>query len=244
MEIRETSDYGMFKLHPANRIIDKKYVIKMAERMKKKFLLRSFPIVTDVNMYIMDGQTRYYAAELLKKPIYYVIDPDIVIEDVATLNHNKSWSLMDYVKSYKSLGNDVYKNIVDRVEREYYVNGKHRNLSLSTVLLFSTDCNISYAAPTRNGTIKINSDEEYNLQIKRAIDIYTELGCNPTENASRAFVVVIRNELYNHNTMLHKLRDVMPFKKFRVASSTKDNIRQLEEIYNYRSRKEQYVVFG
>ena len=240
MEIRETSDYEMFKLHSANRTIDEKYVIKMAERMRKKFLLRSFPIVTDVNMYIMDGQTRYCAAKLLKKPIYYVIDPDIVIEDVATLNHNKSWSLMDYVKSYAMLGNETYQEILERMRKEY----DNLEFGLSTILLFSTTNYVSYAENTRNGTIKINSRDEYDIQTQRAIDIYRAIDCSPTEYVSRAMVAVIRNEQYDHETMMHKLHNVMQKERFMPLFSTIGNIKQLENMYNHRTKKEQRVSFG
>ena len=63
------------------------------------------------SLLIIDGQHRYAAWKILKRPIVYTVLPHKVIdaEKVAIMNsHQKSWSVRDYVHSFAARGKPGY----------------------------------------------------------------------------------------------------------------------------------------
>lgn len=240
--IMMTYDYSLLKLHPANRHVEDGYVVDMAARMNRKFLLSSFPIVVDSDLYIMDGQTRYSAAKYLQKPIYYIVDHSIKIEDVAMINHNRKWSITDYIHSYASLGKPAYQALQNRMNM--IINGY--KVTPSTAILFSlqSSTRAGYSKDIKNGRLFINSEEEYTRLIGYAFDIYQALECTPSEYVSRGLIQIIKHPKYSHEHMMHKINNVKMPSRFVPLFSTKGNKEQFIEMYNFKSRKDQVVDFN
>lgn len=108
MEIKETTNYEIFKFRKENRLINYKKV----DTMKKDIMKigrQILPIICSKNMEIIDGQHRFVALKELNLPIKYYIDDNVVLTDLITINNTqKNWSINDYLHFYSELGNENY----------------------------------------------------------------------------------------------------------------------------------------
>jgi hypothetical protein len=109
-KIRETNDYEIFKILKGNRDINQNHVNKLVQSITEKDL--RIPIVVDNNMYVMDGQHRLEAYKVLAKSLLYIIKGDFTLEDIRQVNSvNKTWSNIEYMKSFKKLGVESYVHL-------------------------------------------------------------------------------------------------------------------------------------
>lgn len=110
-KLQVTTDYGKFKKIDSNREINKSHLNKLILGIQSKNLLYLFPIVINKHMEIVDGQHRLKSAEILKLPIYFLVDNNITKADIAMVNSNrKAWAVADYVNFYADEGNTVFKH--------------------------------------------------------------------------------------------------------------------------------------
>jgi len=108
-EIQKTTDYAIFKKHPNNREEDPGNIKKITQSIKARNLLSFRPILVDSEMRVIDGQHRLTVAKLLGLEIYYQVQSECTHEDIVLLNqHQKGWSIEDFIDYYVSLGNKNY----------------------------------------------------------------------------------------------------------------------------------------
>lgn len=244
--VLRTDNYDLFKIHTANRPIDRMYVLQLAMRMDKKFLLEYFPIVVDSDMYIMDGQTRFEAAKYLEKPIYYIIGKNIDISDVAELNRNRKWKPGDYIHSYAELGIPEYIELRERLltpinfDKTSSVYGY--KLTYSTVMMFSSNPPTTVKHQINRGKIQINSRSEFLKLLNQSMDIYDGIGFKPSEYLSRGLLPILTHPEYSHEQMMYKLSGSLPYKPIAYFSAN-DNKRQFADIYNFHSRRDKVIDF-
>jgi len=110
MEIKQTSDYSVFRHVTGNREVNKSHVKRLlltfGSNPKK---LQWVPILVNENMEVIDGQHRLEASKKLEVPIYYRVINGLTLEDCQALNSNsKMWSPTDYAKAYCENGNQNY----------------------------------------------------------------------------------------------------------------------------------------
>lgn len=107
--VLQSKNYSQFNLNQLNRNIDESHVLRLQKALRKDPSLTFEPILVDKNMNIVDGQHRFLALSALNKPITYMIDNNISINDASELNSNqKNWSLFDYVQFFVNKGNQNY----------------------------------------------------------------------------------------------------------------------------------------
>jgi hypothetical protein len=129
-KIWQTTDYGKFSLMPNNRKVSPSHVKRIAESMHKKFLRN--PIVVNEKYQIIDGQHRFKACEILKKPIFFLINRGYGYKEVQILNQNqKDWSFVNFHEYFVGIGSKPY------IELDQFMS-KH-TLSLSTALIICSD---------------------------------------------------------------------------------------------------------
>lgn len=110
--IKITTDYSMFKIIDENREIVRRHLLQLQQTIKSRNFLRLFPIIVNSKKQVIEGQHRLRAAEALGFPIYYIIDDEITVMDIAIVNNNrKSWSAKDYIHFYAKSGNIHYKRL-------------------------------------------------------------------------------------------------------------------------------------
>jgi hypothetical protein len=111
-EVKETTDFSIFKGHDNNRVINTAYVRRLAESIKGNNLLRYRPILVDKDYKVLDGQHRLCAAKHLNVPIYYQMKDHSDEQDIVTLNiHQKSWTMEDWLNFHYNQGNPHYVNM-------------------------------------------------------------------------------------------------------------------------------------
>ena len=97
-KIQSTFKYEQFQLIDGNRSIDHEDRIEKSIR-KSGLLLQ--PILVNQNMEIIEGQNRYQCCRNLGLPIYYVVQEDIGLEEVKSLNSaSKNWTTRNYIHSF------------------------------------------------------------------------------------------------------------------------------------------------
>lgn len=74
LNIRKEECYDLFSFITFNRPTCKKNIEKLVRLNSTKDRFHLFPIVVDESKRIIDGQHRFEACKILKKPIYYVTD--------------------------------------------------------------------------------------------------------------------------------------------------------------------------
>ena len=99
--VLQSKNYSQFNLNQLNRNIDESHVLRLQKALRKDPSLTFEPILVDKNMNIVDGQHRFLALSTLNKPITYMIDNNISINDASELNSNQKTGL--YLIMFNSL---------------------------------------------------------------------------------------------------------------------------------------------
>jgi len=228
VKVYVTTDYSIFKDLQGNRIISKKHVAEIVGSIEKKDLLRAEPAVVNKDLMIIDGQHRLRAAAFKKKPFYYIIEPDLALEDVQLLNaFTSKWVLRDYVESYILLGKEQYAKLKD-FSTMYKV-----SLPISVMLLIGSDKFGRSALETvKDGNFKITAYEDAVDIADKLWDLrsYLEQGVYQDRDFVRA-VRRIRNQV-DWKLFVQQVRATK--KKIDREGSMKHYIRVFEDIWSFK----------
>ena len=112
--LKPCREYSSFKFDSANRDMGYEHADKIAESMDNLYMLDLYPIVTNSERVIDDGQHRFYGAKEMKIPFYFISGDDISIEDVANANRNtKPYTIKDALHVYSAVGIEPYVYLRD-----------------------------------------------------------------------------------------------------------------------------------
>ena len=222
--ILSTTDYSIFKTVTSNRKLVEKHVKSLMEAIKKKNLLHLVPIIVNSDFYIFDGQHRLGAAERLGIPIFFMVDPNITKEDIATLNSNKrNWNTNDYVDYYTLEGYDSYTKLTKFLK-------DYPKLRVNTALILLSTFPGRTHEKVKTGTIDVGNHKHALIMAEICSDFF-----NHFSNAyDRVFLQTIRrvyeDKIYKHEHMKKKLEKYgYTLKKCDTVKAYKD---KLEYIYN------------
>lgn len=231
--VYRTMDYGAFSFIDRNRRIKPNLVDKIQRSVSKRNKLDKKPITVSSDMEVFDGQHRLLAAERLGVPIYFTIDEDITVDDVALLNHNvQTWTMEDFLHFYDKGGNEHYKALT-----EFWDRNNHLSLSYAAELLSTTTneegewSQHKSLRTFREGGFKVGDADYAQVVADRILDFY-ELGGdvrNP-KSFSRAVERISRSGDYNHPRMIEK---VQQFGGLNHCTDTKSYMLHMEVVYNY-----------
>ena len=97
-KVVSTFKYEMFQFIEGNRDIDHEDRIEKSIRQSGLLIQ---PILVNQQMQIIEGQNRYQACRNLGLPIYYVVQDDIGLDEVKSLNSaSKNWTTKNYIHSF------------------------------------------------------------------------------------------------------------------------------------------------
>lgn len=114
--IERTNNYNLFKRLEGNREVNPKRVKQIKKSIEAVGYIRN-PIIVNEKYEVIDGQGRLQALEELGKPIEYIVQPGLGIEECLYMNINQEkWSMLDYIKSYAERGNENYQRLLDLIE--------------------------------------------------------------------------------------------------------------------------------
>lgn len=232
--IHKTTDYGQFNFFDdRNRrvLTDRVY-----NSVKENNKLENSPIVVTKDLYVLDGQHRLDAARRLQLPIYYKIDPNGTVEDIALYQKQTPWSIKDYLYYYASV-NSAYE-FVCRICDTY--NLMH-NLTFVVDVCSSSE---HATADFRMGTFKLKASEavlERNFSnLCQILNRIREI--NPCDylpkNVLRSLMTIISNKEYDHKLFIHKLKLYPDKVKHVLQFRSLRNLREgfLEKVYNFNAK--------
>ena len=126
--IRNTKDYSKFRFQRGNRKIQGKNYRKLKREVRKRNLLRYFPILVTPSGLIVDGQHRFVIARELGVSIHYVMMPKEEGIELTSTNNDTgdNWDLENFLYAFSPKSRD-YANLALLLER-------YPALSLGTVL--------------------------------------------------------------------------------------------------------------
>lgn len=228
--IQVTSDYNQFKFLVANRDENRQHV----EALKVAFaeignLTRVQPILVNEEYEIIDGQHRFIAAKDMGEPIYFVQVPGLGITEARSMNIlHRNWSPLDFAKSYAASGNRSYQLYL-QLQDEYEF--PH---SLMLYALYGTDKKGSFKG-FREGHMEItdNNEERFRQHLAMLGEVEDALPVRLRGTLGYALVKAFNNEQYNQGRFMTALRKYLTSHQFLVYRTVEENLRELEEIYNF-----------
>lgn len=220
--ILTTTDYDQFQFLPENRPVAEINQALMAA-IQSKNLLHLYPIVVDSHMNVIDGQNRLVAAKNLGLAIYYIIDDDVAVDDIAKVaSVVKNWSLQDFFHHYCALRKPEYLKLRSFIS-------EYPGVSM-TVLVSNIGSGVE---SFRGGDFMLADDAplvaKNILSLARVTDIWKRA------RFQMSMVTLTRNPNYDHERMMDRLR----YQSTRLVpcAEISQYIELLNDIYNYRSRK-------
>ena len=228
-------DYSMFRFLAGNRMISRRKVKRLIKSIKKKNLTELYPIIVNREMKILDGQHRYVACCELSLPIRYVIADDIDITMISELNNAQDkWTAYDFLNAWCEVGLHDYKVFAGFIRKYGF------SFSVGQVLFFGRWGGRHYE-DFREGLMKITTLKE---ATERAEWIHSlkDLSLYTTD---RTFVLAMtqcfKNKDYDHSRMIKKLGYLGS--SIKKSTNKQQYLRQLEEIYNYRTADDNKLRF-
>lgn len=228
--IQKTTNYKQFKRFSCNRGVFGNYLI---EAIRKKNLLKSRPILVNKDLYVIDGQHRLFAAEILNVPIYYVVDDSLQEEDIAILNANqKAWAPHNYLQFYTDRGFADY-TFIGNIVRE-------TGLPLHFIISCA-DAGKNCYKKFNDGLLEIVNKSAFFEKIQKFAELHEACReiCGYKMYISNAAMRVLWNfmqhENYVHSEFLDKCKKfpdkVVYCFNFRLATNIK---KEIVEIFNYK----------
>lgn len=228
--IQSTTDYGQFKFDPVNRPIDHGHLEKLYDRVSEKNLLHLFPILVSVDGRVLDGQHRLKVAEALSCPVYYIVSPDMSIEDVPATTHTiRKWRKEDYMHYWCSVGKSEYLKL-----RAFQK--KYSFLSLAQCITLcnrSDDMKRRDAFPT--GSYVCNN-MDFAEQVAMHLLDWRDVGVE--FYAEKSFVNAVSNLARNPNYDHAKMMEKMKYLSLKVVKcpDMPTYIQMFDGLYNHRNR--------
>ena len=168
-------------------------------------------------------------------PIYYIVIPELTLEDVQLLNANvRPWSMDDYLDSYCDVGTNpnypIYKQF------KTYYKFSH---STSMIILTQGSSDKFTRSEFKDGSFVI-SDINY---ARKCADKITAVRVFYDGYTRRSFIYAMlkcfRNPEYDHSLFLEKLSKQSA--KMTDQAGVNDYMRLIEEIYNFRTYEQNRV---
>jgi len=236
MEIRNTTNYNKFNLLKFNRPIIPTKVEQMIKAYRDGMnLFSAFPIVVDQNMAIFDGQHRFEACKELNIPVYYVvIKTESTIEQISTINANQTkWDLSNFCHAFIQQGNKNYQLVRDFHE-------KANGLSVSVCCEILKQKQPHMTKEFNTGAFKV-------ADYKKAEDILYWINefrkIDNTKYKQRNFIRVLicfqKIPGFSFRHLLDKVK--MLDGRIKAMANVKEEMWQLNEIYNWKTREENKV---
>lgn len=233
-----TRNYDQFVFHSKNRHVNKAHVSALVSSIAENDLLFAVPILVNENYEVIDGQHRLTAAKELDRPIFYIIQQGLTIEDAIDLNINtKNWGYGDYQDHWIAQGNEHYAYY--KKFRERYGTGYTQTLHL---LHYGSAGHQNGSKEIFNrGDMKVKYREKAEF-IGRITIVCSRYGSFSNDRSFiRALDMTIENGKLDPFLFLKKV--AMAPDRFQKCSDTESYLRMMEDVINYHSRGERIRLF-
>tara|TARA_R110000765_G_scaffold411842_1_gene511152 strand:+ start:69 stop:863 length:795 start_codon:yes stop_codon:yes gene_type:complete len=232
-EVLKTNNYNRFHVIDGNRPVRKAHLQNVYNSIAVKQI--PVPIVVNETYGICDGQNRFEACKLLNKPIYYIVIPELTLEDVQRLNANtKTWQTDDFLDSFCELGYKDYLTYRD-FKKEYKLSHNECMIILNGWHTEGKRIHQNF----RDGEFKITN---YADSIKVAEKIKS-IGKYYDGYTRKVFVsamlFLFNNDDYDHNRFLKKLS--LQTERMVHQPDRPSYLKLIESIYNYKVKADNRI---
>lgn len=230
-----TTDYGQFKFLKGNRDLDELKVRRITRSVEGGLeFFKYCPIMVNEQMYIIDGQHRFYVCKQMHLNIYYVVVPNFSLRQIAEMNNNASrWKDVDFMNCYIDVGINDYK-----VLREF-IDKYSLRVGIGASLLMNG------ASPTggsgtdrdafRDGLFKVAYLDEATELMEKCCQFNEFTSSWNSRSFIKAIQILTSSPDYDHQEMIEKLR--MHNLAIEKRGTHKEYLTHLEELFNFRNSK-------
>lgn len=232
--VYKTSDHSIFKKMEGNRDLHKMASLKKSIK-EKGYLMQ--PICVNKDMEIADGQNRQAVCEDLGIPVYFVIDPDVKLDEAISLNiGQKNWAAKDYITAYEAKGLADYQRLAELCRLFPAYNWKTIMVAAGRTLTGG-----GLDKSVKNGTLKFSNEEyERGAKVMKGLDSYADdikrfKFYGNKQNLQNAIIFAMNSK----SVVNDRLRE--RFNKYgdsieRHVGDMYDAVKKIEEIYNRNAR--------
>lgn len=265
-QILATTDYGIFKRITGNRTVGRTHVKRLIKSIEKHGNLTPHnPVEVNSDMEVIDGQHRIAALKELGLPVYYTVQDSATQEDMHIHNMFRSnWTTVDYIRSYAERGNQNYVRLLKLLS--IFPSVQYTTL-INVMLLSNTKeherirgsdgkftgkpgigIHTNRTSFLRSGEFIFTEQDlvENIAMLDKVIEAYLVINDSlGTQRRGRQYIImlalrrVMASEHYDHDRMIKKLTDYGA--QLKLFAAVDDWMRQLEDVYNYKSRETNQV---
>lgn len=239
LEMKYTTDYGMFRKMIGNRDVDRKRI----DKVKNSILTNGFicqPILCNDRMEICEGQARLEAYKELGIPVPYIVQEGLTAKDAAALNASSTkWALMDYVRSFAKEGNVNYQFVLNLCERYPMLSAK-TVIQLGVKAAYNSDADKAF----KEGKFHIDPIDMLRAKNRTAwlanmVPLLSGLKGNKS-GWIHALAFCYGNEKVDNEKLTNKMEEL--HYKLKPAENKVAAIAQIEEIYNFRTQGKKLYI--
>ena len=241
-QIKQSSDFTIFKKIEGNRLIKQSHINKLVLSIQEKNLLHLKPIIVNKDFYILDGQHRLEAARICNVPIFYIQIDSSAFREMSNLNHNQlNWSFKDYMNFFSTiLKNENYIKL-NKLCNTY-------ELDVNSILLFAGEVYTKKEFKTKffKGDFVFQCDLDILANRisswRKLLEIFKEKNCDflsffNTSQFKSSWVKFTSSPKVNQENLFDKIKDNIP--QFYPCYTQDQTIDMLLKVYN---RKSPYVL--
>lgn len=234
LKIEKTEDYTLFKKINGNRALNKSHISRLIQSISQNAeSIKYTPIVVNEDYEIIDGQHRLEAIKKLNLPVYYIMHEGLGLMNVQGLNSmSKSWTPMDFARSYAEIGNKHYKTYIE-FKQKYKLN---HDILLAYLGLDDATTGVMF----KSGKLKVRDPRSSHDLCLALIDLGAFYDGFKRRSFAIAFKRMWSNKYYDHKYFISKLK--VHGYKIEDYALPEDYLRSLEKIYNSHLRDEKERV--
>lgn len=237
-DVKQTTDYSQFRIGEWNREISEKSIKKIEKSVEKRGWLKH-PIIVNEDFVIIDGQHRYEFAKRNNLPVYYMVVPNLGVEDCVTMNNSRTgWSLYDYIRFYAGQGSPDYI-ILENMVKDYYF------LPVSTLVGIVTDSSQSggTTAKVKNGDFVITAKEHDKAITKLEMlkRIQRQVLAIPGRASAMFMAISCAYDCEGVDVDRLEKQIQMYFNMVTPPANQDMALQEVEKVYNYRNNRGRYA---
>ena len=259
-EILTTTNYDLFKFLTSNRDISQKNFNKLVASLRQKNVYGASTILVkkheDGFYYIYEGQHRFEALKHLNQPIDFIINQDLVVDDVSLMNTaSEVWLLKDFLKKYlkdeystKNYAYHRFKKLLDVYGTENE-DESIRGITFTDLLFITTGWGSNVTKQFKEGVLSI-TDEQYGRaeRLCQTLQLFMADDKLPLNINVRKYVRALINMFESvegwtnadTNILLNHVENYKALLDYKSYSNEMMYVDILTEIYN-RSQKKRFI---
>ena len=237
-KIHYTSDYGEFRFLRGNRDLNESKIYKIIKSVNGGLnFFKYCPILVNEEMFIIDGQHRFYVCKKLKLPVFFVIVPNFSLRQVAEINNNTSkWKTRDFMNCYIDANiNKEHYEILQRISGEY-------KITFSTcinLLMYGKVGGGGMGEAFRNGEFKVTC-EKFTLNLINKAKEFEKFEADwKSRNFLQAIEKLLSSDKYDQEAVLKKLEK--HGLTISYQSSSKEYLTHIESLFNFKNSIRQAI---